>query len=88
MPELAAYLAQPLVARVATLGPTIRPVWILWEDSCFWWLTGWWNALAQRLADDPVVALVVDTCDLDGMEVPGSRAGTSLASCRGLPARS
>jgi hypothetical protein len=24
--------------------------------------------------------------DLDGMEVPGRRAGTSLASCRGLPA--
>ncbi len=24
---------------------------------------------------------------LDGMEVPGSWAGTSLASCRGLPAR-
>ena len=64
MPELEAYLAQPLVARVATSGPTVRPVWFLWEDGCFWWLTGSWSALAQRLADDPVVALVVDTCDL------------------------
>ena len=27
------FLAQPLVARVATNGPTVRPVWFLWEGS-------------------------------------------------------
>lgn len=64
MQELDAYLAQPLVARVAASGPTVRPVWFLWEDGCFWWLTGSWSALTQRLTDDPAVALVVDTCDL------------------------
>lgn len=64
MQDLDAFLAQPLVARVAASGPTVRPVWFLWEDGCFWWLTGSWSALAQRLADDPAVALVVDTCDL------------------------
>ena len=62
--DVAAYLAQPLVARVATSGPTVRPVWFLWEDEHFWWLTGAWSALAQRLAEDPTVALVIDTCDL------------------------
>lgn len=36
----------------------------MWEDGYFWWLTGSWSALAQRLAGDPAVALVVDTCDL------------------------
>lgn len=64
MRDVDAYLAQPLVARVAASGPTVRPVWFLWEDGCFWWLTGAWSALAQRLADDPEVAIVVDTCEL------------------------
>jgi hypothetical protein len=62
--DLEAFLAQPLVAHVAASGPTVRPVWFLWEEGCFWWLTGPWSALAQRLDDDPRVALVVDTCDL------------------------
>lgn len=58
------FLAQPLVARVATNGPTVRPVWFLWEDGAFWWLTGSWSRLAEHLRDDSVVALVIDTCDL------------------------
>ncbi len=58
------FLAQPLVARVATNGPTVRPVWFVWEDRAFWWLTGSWSRLAERLRGDPAVALVVDTCDL------------------------
>ncbi len=40
------------------------------------------------LADDWLVKDVRrKLAELDGMEVPGSWAGTSLASCRGLPAR-
>lgn len=62
--DVDAFLAQPLVARVATVGPTVRPVWFLWEDGAFWWLTGSYARLAEILAKDPRVALVVDTCDL------------------------
>ncbi|MEU2769746.1 MULTISPECIES: pyridoxamine 5'-phosphate oxidase family protein [Streptomyces] len=58
------FLSRPLVARVATAGPTVRPVWFLWEENAFWWLTGAYARLERRLAEDPTVALVVDTCDL------------------------
>jgi nitroimidazol reductase NimA-like FMN-containing flavoprotein (pyridoxamine 5'-phosphate oxidase superfamily) len=62
--DVDAFLSQPLVARVATVGPAVRPVWFLWEAGSFWWLTGPWTALAETLASNPEVALVVDTCDL------------------------
>ncbi len=62
--DVDAFLAQPLVARVATTGPAVRPVWFLWEDGAFWWLTGSWSRLADQLRTEPAVALVVDTCDL------------------------
>lgn len=58
------FLSRPLVARVATAGPTVRPVWFLWEENAFWWLTGAYARPERRLAEDPTVALVVDTCDL------------------------
>jgi nitroimidazol reductase NimA-like FMN-containing flavoprotein (pyridoxamine 5'-phosphate oxidase superfamily) len=67
--DLDAFLAQPLLARIATAGPTVRPVWFLWEERCFWWLTGQWSRLPALLARDPSVALVVDTCDLATGEV-------------------
>jgi nitroimidazol reductase NimA-like FMN-containing flavoprotein (pyridoxamine 5'-phosphate oxidase superfamily) len=63
--DLDGFLAQPLVARLATAGPTIRPLWYLWEDACFWWLTGSWARLSAVLRENPRVALVVDTCDLE-----------------------
>jgi nitroimidazol reductase NimA-like FMN-containing flavoprotein (pyridoxamine 5'-phosphate oxidase superfamily) len=59
------FLAQPLTARVATSGPTVRPTWFLWEDGAFWILTGPWARLLARVAADPAIALVVDVCDLD-----------------------
>ncbi|MBU3863503.1 pyridoxamine 5'-phosphate oxidase family protein [Streptomyces sp. 4503] len=62
--DVAAFLARPLVARLATEGPRVRPVWFLWEDHAFWVLTGPWARLAERLARDPVFELVVDSCDL------------------------
>lgn len=70
--DLDRFLGQPLVARVATAGrtgPTVRPLWYLWEEQAFWWLTGGWSKLGQLLARDPRVALVVDTCDLQTGEV-------------------
>lgn len=62
--DLDAFLSQPLVARVAAAGPSVAPVWYLWEGRVFWWLTGGWSRLSARLERDPRVALVVDTCDL------------------------
>lgn len=63
--DLEGFLAQPLVAHVATAGPTIRPIWYLWEDGCFWWLTGRWARLTELLRENPRVALAIDTCDLE-----------------------
>ncbi|QSB16601.1 pyridoxamine 5'-phosphate oxidase family protein [Natronosporangium hydrolyticum] len=62
--DLAEFLAQPLTARVATNGPTVRPTWFLWEDERFWIITGPWTKLLGRVRADPVVALVVDECQL------------------------
>jgi nitroimidazol reductase NimA-like FMN-containing flavoprotein (pyridoxamine 5'-phosphate oxidase superfamily) len=67
--DVEAFLVRPLVARVAAAGPTVRPVWFVWEEGAFWWLTGSWSGLASVLAADPRVALVVDTCDLATGEV-------------------
>lgn len=64
MTALDEFLARPLVAHVAVSGPTVTPVWFLWEGGVFWWLTGAWSRLPGRLQADPRVALVVDTCDL------------------------
>jgi hypothetical protein len=46
--DVEAFLAQPLTARVAAAGPTVRPVWFLWEDGAFWWLTGGWARLLSN----------------------------------------
>jgi Pyridoxamine 5'-phosphate oxidase len=62
--DVDAFLAQPLTARVAASGPTVRPTWYLWEDEAFWILTGPWATLAARVRADPAVAIVVDVCDL------------------------
>ena len=62
--DVDAFLAQPFVARVATAGPRVRPVWFLWEEASFWWLTGSYSRLAEMLERDPNVAVVVDTCDV------------------------
>lgn len=58
------FLAQPLTARIATVGPTVRPVWFLWEEGAFWILTGPWSRLGGHVAAEPEVALVVDVCDV------------------------
>ena len=33
--DIDAFLSQPLTARIATNGPTVRPTWFLWEDQAF-----------------------------------------------------
>lgn len=58
------FLRQPLTARLATNGPTVRPVWFLWEGGAFWVLTGPWARLFDRVKEDPRLALVVDECDI------------------------
>ena len=55
--DVDAFLAQPLTARVATSGPTIRPTWYLWEDGAFWILTGPWARLPNRVRADPAIAV-------------------------------
>jgi nitroimidazol reductase NimA-like FMN-containing flavoprotein (pyridoxamine 5'-phosphate oxidase superfamily) len=62
--DIDVFLARPLVARVATNGPTIRPVWFLWEEQAFWILTGPWTKLHDRIQRDPEVAILVDVCEL------------------------
>jgi nitroimidazol reductase NimA-like FMN-containing flavoprotein (pyridoxamine 5'-phosphate oxidase superfamily) len=63
-PEIDTFLAQPLTARVATNGPTVRPTWFLWEEQAFWILTGPWARLPDLIRADPAIALVVDECNL------------------------
>jgi hypothetical protein len=61
--DVDAFLSQPLTARIATNGPTVRPVWYLWEDHSFWVLTGPWAKLLDRVAADAALAITVDICD-------------------------
>jgi nitroimidazol reductase NimA-like FMN-containing flavoprotein (pyridoxamine 5'-phosphate oxidase superfamily) len=62
--DVDSFLAQPLTARVATNGPTVRPTWYLWEDGAFWILSGPWSRLPGRVAADPALALTVDVSDV------------------------
>lgn len=61
--DIDTFLAQPLTARVATNGPTVRPTWYLWEEQAFWILTGPWAKLPGRVKADPALAITVDVCD-------------------------
>lgn len=62
--DVDSFLAQPLTARVATAGPTVRPTWYLWEGGAFWILSGPWSRLSDRVRDEPRIAVTVDICDL------------------------
>lgn len=69
MSALDAFLNRPLVARLATNGPSVRPVWYLWEEGAFWIITGRWSTLGDRLVADDTVALLIDSSDLRTGEV-------------------
>lgn len=63
--DVDAFLAEPLTARVATNGPTVRPLWYHWEDGAFWIINGPWAKLFERVQKDPKIALVVDVYERD-----------------------
>lgn len=67
--DVDAFLGRCLLARVATRGPTVRPVWFIWEEGSFWWLTDTKNVLAKSVTAGEAIALVVDVCDVDTGEV-------------------
>lgn len=58
------FLSRRLVGRLATEGPVVRPFWFVWEEECFWMITGAWSILDERLATNPEFEAVIDTCDL------------------------
>jgi nitroimidazol reductase NimA-like FMN-containing flavoprotein (pyridoxamine 5'-phosphate oxidase superfamily) len=74
--DIASFLRRPLVARVATNGPTptLRPVWFIYEDEAFWWLTNTSTALAAAIQRGERLVVVVDTCDVATGEVVHVRA--------------
>jgi hypothetical protein len=67
--DIDGFLARPLTARLATDGPTVRPVWYQWEGGAFWVFTGPWAKWFIRVRSDPSIALIVDTCDLETGEI-------------------
>jgi hypothetical protein len=72
--DVVAFLQRPLLARVATDGPTIRPLWFLYDEPNFYWLTDTANVLHRKVVAGERLALVVDTCDLETGEVVHVRA--------------
>jgi len=72
--DIEAFLQRPLLARVATNGPTLRPLWYLYEEETFWWLTDTANVLCRAVDKGEPIVLVVDDCDLATGEVVHVRA--------------
>ena len=63
--DVEAFLAEPLPVRVATNGPTVRPLWYQWEEGCFWIINGPWAKMYHRLLKDPKIALIIDVNEFD-----------------------
>lgn len=72
--DVARFLQRPLVARVATNGPTLRPVWYLYEEPAFYWLTDTANFLHRAVVGGERLVVVVDVSDLSTGEVVHVRA--------------
>jgi hypothetical protein len=72
--DIEAFLQRPLLARVATNGPTVRPVWFLYEDGAFWWLTDTRNVLHKVVERSEQIVLIVDECNIETGEVIHVRA--------------
>ena len=72
--DVDAFLQRPLVARVATDGPTLRPLWYLFEQPAFYWLTDTTTVLHDAVAAGRRLVLVVDVCDVETGEVVHVRA--------------
>ena len=58
--DVEVFLAEPNIVRLATNGPTIRPLWYQWEQGSFWIINGPWAKLFARLQLDRKVALMID----------------------------
>lgn len=72
--DISTFLERPLVARVATNGPTLRPLWFLYEEPTFYWLTDTANVLHHAVLARERLILVVDECDVRTGEVIHVRA--------------
>lgn len=67
--DIRRFLERPMIARVATNGPTLRPVWYLYDEPAFFWLTDTSNYLCKAVQRGEPLVLVVDVCDIDTGEV-------------------
>ncbi|HEX7409164.1 MAG TPA: TIGR03618 family F420-dependent PPOX class oxidoreductase [Candidatus Binatia bacterium] len=65
--EIDAFLARPLVARIATVRkngtPQVVPMWFLWHDGVMYLSTRTWAAKVKHLRKNPHVAVVVDVME-------------------------
>jgi PPOX class probable F420-dependent enzyme len=62
--EMNAFLARPLIARIATVrpngSPQLVPMWFLYEDGVMYMSTRTYAAKVKHLKKNPRVAVVVD----------------------------
>lgn len=72
--DIGSFLSRPLLARVATDGPTLRPVWYVFEGGVFYWLTDTSNFLCKAVQRGQRLVVVVDECDIHTGEVVHVRA--------------
>ncbi|MGH8975397.1 MAG: pyridoxamine 5'-phosphate oxidase family protein [Acidimicrobiia bacterium] len=72
--DIDVFLQRPLMARIATNGPTLRAVWYIFEDGVFWWLTNTETVLSKAIAGGEPLVVVVDVCDIATGEVVYVRA--------------
>jgi PPOX class probable F420-dependent enzyme len=62
--ELKAFLARPIIARIATVrangSPQLAPMWFLYEDGIMYMSTRTYAAKVKHIQKNPRVAVVVD----------------------------
>jgi PPOX class probable F420-dependent enzyme len=62
--ELNAFLARPIIARIATVrangSPQLAPMWFLYEDGIMYMSTRTYAAKVKHIQKNPRVAVVVD----------------------------
>ena len=63
--DVDAFLAEGNECRLATNGPTVRPMWYQWEEGAFWFISGPHARLFDRIRRDSKVSLVVDVYEVD-----------------------
>ena len=65
--EIDAFLARPLVARIATVRknntPQVVPMWFLWDNGVMYMSTRTWAAKVKHVRRNPHVAVVVDVME-------------------------